>query len=185
MEKYQIDKLKESFEGFEGIVKNEFLHLNSELLNFKPNNGSWSILECIAHLNLYSEYYLIELQKIISKAEASPKAQRIKWSWFGKISVEKIAISNNKKMKTFARMDPDNSQLSIKVLEDFIIYNNQLKEMSQKCEHLNFNTRGVKVEFFKILKLSLAETLIFMMEHQNRHLIQAQNVLKRQSKAIV
>lgn len=178
MQNYLMGSLENQFTKFENIVKFEFSNLQLNDLNKKPNSDSWSVLECLAHLNLYSDYYLPELKRVISKAEGSAKSKSIKWSWFGKFSVKKIAVSNFQKMKTIARMDPKDGNLSRAVIEAFLKNNLELNQISKKAANLNFNKKGIRVEFLKIVKLNLAETLVFMMEHQNRHLIQAQNVIQ-------
>ncbi len=179
MENYQIKTLANRFQDFEKLVELDFKNLSDSELNSKSNPESWSILECFAHLNLYSEYYIPELKRELKKASGSSVPSKIKWSWFGKMSVNKIAVSNSQKMKTISRMNPVNSQLDSSIIKVFLNLNEELKSITTKSLLINYNKKGVKVEFLKIVKLSLVETLIFMMEHQNRHLIQAQNVLKQ------
>lgn len=179
MENYHINTLIKRYQDFDDLVKRDFINLNDSELNSKPNPEAWSILECLAHLNLYSEYYIPEIKKVMSKAAGSSAPEKIKWSWFGKMSVEKIAISNSQKMKTISRMNPANSDLDSSIVEEFLEFNAVLKTLSFDSKSLNYNKKGIRVEFLKILKLNLAETLVFMMEHQNRHLIQAQNVLNK------
>ena len=40
-----------------------FKNLSIEKLNLKPSSESWSILECIEHLNRYGEFYIPEITK--------------------------------------------------------------------------------------------------------------------------
>ena len=41
--------------------------LSNDELNSRPNTESWTILECIEHLNRYSDFYLQEIEKRIDK----------------------------------------------------------------------------------------------------------------------
>ena len=39
-----------------------FLSKNEEKLNYKPNPETWSVLQCLDHLNQYAEYYIPEME---------------------------------------------------------------------------------------------------------------------------
>ena len=41
----------------------QYLGLSEEVLNFKESPKSWSVLECLEHLNLYGDFYLPEIEK--------------------------------------------------------------------------------------------------------------------------
>ena len=45
-----------------------FKELPMELLNQKPNAKSWSILECIEHLNRYGDFYIPEIKNQLEKS---------------------------------------------------------------------------------------------------------------------
>ena len=44
-----------------------------EKLNFRTEQGSWSILECLEHLNLYGDFYIPEIKRKIESANTQPK----------------------------------------------------------------------------------------------------------------
>ena len=44
------------------LVTTELQPLTLQHLNYKTNPDSWSMLECLEHLNRYARYYLPELQ---------------------------------------------------------------------------------------------------------------------------
>jgi len=48
-----------------------FQQLSLEQLRLKPNSESWCILECIIHLNMYSDYYLPVLEESITANHSS------------------------------------------------------------------------------------------------------------------
>lgn len=179
MENYQMESLENRFQEFEILINHQFINLSLSDLNQKESPTSWSILECFAHLNFYSQYYNQELNKLLAKVKNSSRPDKIRWSWFGKMSVNKIAVSNTSKMKTIDRMNPMNSDLKLDVITEFLKLNQELKQISKEANRLNYNKKGVRVEFLKIVKLNLGETLIFMLEHQNRHVVQAQNVYRQ------
>lgn len=173
MEVYNLKSLNKKIVSIVKTVQTEFLNEELELLNFKENGDSWSILECIEHLNRYHVYYNKQMFKALTKANSAPKNGVVKFSWIGKTSVEKISVKNEGKMRTLKRMDPKNSELDHQVLKDFINYNRELLSIIEQSNGLDVNQKLIRIEFLKILKLSLVETIAFMMEHENRHILQA------------
>ena len=51
-----------------------FKELPMELLNQKPNAKSWSILECIEHLNRYGDFYIPEIKNLVCSKFKEPKS---------------------------------------------------------------------------------------------------------------
>lgn len=161
-------------------IESKFSNLPDAQLNLKPAADRWSILECFEHLNLYSQYYLTALESAMSKA-TSPGVDEMKYSWIGKKSIAMMHPSNAKKQKTFKKMVPSKSGLTRDVLATFLNDQQRILRMIEKSRDLNVTRSQVPVEFFKLLTMNIAETLEFVIVHEQRHLIQAENILKSKS----
>jgi hypothetical protein len=85
---------------------------------------------------------------------------------------------NEKKQKTLRRMDPSNSILTVAVIQEFLLHQNELARIIELANGKNLNRATVAVEFFKLFKLSPAEALQFVMVHQQRHFLQLERILK-------
>ena len=70
-------------------VSAEFIPQGFSALNFKIALDSWSILECLEHLNRYSRYYNPALAKAFESNAAGTSMQSISYSWLGKKSLDK------------------------------------------------------------------------------------------------
>jgi hypothetical protein len=172
-------ELKAQTEKIIHTVETKFNGLPDAPLNYKPAPDSWSILECFEHLNLYSQYYLTALETAVSKATPS-QPQEMKYTWIGKKSVAMMHPSNTKKQKTFKKMIPAKSKLTRDVLATFLADQQRILRMIEKAALLNVSKSVLPVEFFKLLKMNIAETLEFVIVHQQRHVLQAENVMKNQ-----
>jgi uncharacterized damage-inducible protein DinB len=172
-----LNQLKDQTQLIIQTVETKFQSLPESQLNFKPASGKWSILECFEHLNLYSQYYLTALENAIHNAAPS-QPQEVKYTWIGKKSVAMMHPSNTKKQKTFKKMIPAKSKLTVDVLATFLNDQQRILRMIEKASSLNVSKAVVPVEFFKLFKMNIAETLEFVIVHEQRHLIQAENVLK-------
>lgn len=174
-----LTQLKRHTQEIIEAVETKFVALPDAQLNAKPDADRWSILECFEHLNLYSQYYLTALEVAAGKVGSST-SQEMKYTWIGKKSIAMMHPSNAKKQKTFKKMIPGKSSLTRDVLATFLNDQQRILRLIEKSIHLEATRALVPVEFFKLLKMNIAETLEFVIVHEQRHLIQAENALKSQ-----
>ncbi|GAA4003562.1 hypothetical protein GCM10022408_13930 [Hymenobacter fastidiosus] len=83
---------------------------------------------------------------------------------------------NRKKQQTLARMNPNQSQLGEAVVEEFLQHQSQLLALLTPAKEADLNRKAIPVEFFRLLKLTIADALEFAIAHQERHLQQAARV---------
>ncbi len=159
----ELDKLRENPEEF---------------LNRRPDPQSWSIFECIEHLNRYNDFYLPEVQRVLKSAKKGAP-QNFSSSWLGEY-VAKSMLPKEKlnKMKTFGSMNPIGSTLTISTLEKY--QNDLLKwlEILDQCKEYNLTKLKTNISISKIIKLRLGDTLRVVVYHQERHLAQMKRVSK-------
>lgn len=173
-----LTQLEAAVTDLRTVVKTQFSALNSTLLNQPPAPTSWSILECLEHLNRYSRYYNAALTQAVGETPAGlASTSEVAYSWLGRKSVEMMAPANAKKSKALNRLNPLGSQLSREVLTEFDQHQAHLLELITLARTADLNRKVVPVEFFRFLKLRIGEALEFMVVHQQRHVQQAQRVL--------
>jgi uncharacterized damage-inducible protein DinB len=152
-------------------VQTELQPLALAPLNQQPAPGAWSILECLEHLNRYSRYYNPQLANALARP-GTPQPE-VCYSWLGRKFIDMMAPGNPKKAKTLQRMNPSGSRLGREVLTEFCQHQQQLLELLAQASRTDLNRKAVPVEFFKLLKMRVAEALEFVVLHQERHLQQA------------
>jgi hypothetical protein len=76
-------------------------------------------------------------------------------------------------------MNPVSSNLTISVLDQFIKDQQRILSLVRNASRSNINAKAVSVEFFKMLKMTIAEALEFVIVHERRHLIQAHAALSK------
>ncbi|QCR24218.1 DinB family protein [Pontibacter sp. SGAir0037] len=180
-----LDQLTETVKKQHDTVMAAFAPQDLAVLNYKPAPESWSILECLEHLNRYSRYYNPALAKAIAKNSGGNYLPTISYSWFGKKSLEMVQPMSSKKHKTVKHMNPNNSQLGHGTVEEFRQHQEKLLNLLQSAKAANINKKAIPVEFFKLLKLRIGETLEFVVTHQERHLQQALRVKAHQAKQVI
>ena len=171
-----LDELREITQTNIQEVK-QLLALDSEQLNYKPSSESWSILECMEHLNRYGNFYIPEITQRIkqSKHEKSDTFKTgLLGDYFAKSMLPKEKLN---KMKTFKSMNPNNSQLDASVLDTFLDQQKQLLKLLDQSENINLTKTKTAISISKLIKLRLGDTLRVVIYHNWRHVVQAKKVV--------
>ena len=155
-----------------------FKQLDVSQLLYKRNLDSWSILECIEHLNRYADFYIPELSKQIDRSRY-PKSAVFSPGILGNYFANSMLPREGaKKIKTFPSMNPLNSHVGIDVLDRFIDYQRQLLVLLEKSRDTDLTKVKTAISISKWIRLRLGDTLRVVVYHNLRHLVQCQHLLK-------
>ncbi|WP_441557109.1 DinB family protein [Chryseobacterium sp. 2TAF14] len=175
--KQLLDDLKISTEQNLKFAEN-LLNETDEKLNFRPSEKSWSILECLEHLNRYGNFYLPEISKRIKNSDTKPTeifSTGILGNYFANSMLPKEKLN---KMKTFKSMDPIHSKLGKSVLNEFISQQKQMILLLKKAENIDLNKVKTSISISNLIKLKLGDTFRFVIYHNVRHIEQAKRNLQ-------
>lgn len=158
----------------------KFKELPLDQLNLKKNANSWSVLECLEHLNLYGDYYLPEIEHQMIKNKIVSSTQIFKTGVFGNYFANLMRGKNGKikKMKTFKDKNPVNSNLGLITIDRFIKQLELLKSLLNQSRGLDLKKIKTSISISKLIKLRLGDTFRFVIFHIERHVKQAEKVLK-------
>ncbi len=162
-------------------VKN-LQELSLEKLNYKKNDISWSVLECLQHLNLYGDFYLPEIKKAIETTDFQNKEstnQTFQSGFWGEFFVNLIRVKNGKikKMKTVKDKIPASSGLNHNTIITFLAQLEVLKQFLEETRKREIDMMKAKtaIALTKFIKLRLGDTFRFLVYHIERHVLQAKN----------
>lgn len=146
-------------------------------LNHRPTDTSWSALECIEHLNRFSEFYLPIFMKEIENRSGKNK-DYFSTGWIGKKFADSVKpISEGaSKMPTFKSKNPIHQQLNSAVIDEFTV------DLEAFLNSLNKGLDGVDLDkristLLPILKIKLGDALRVYTFHNHRHIEQAKKAL--------
>lgn len=152
--------------------------LSPEALNWKSVPESWNALECIEHLNLYGDFYLPEIENRIRQSKYST-TPNFKSGWVGNYFAKSMLPREKlNKMKTFKDKNPLGSQPDKATLDRFIQQQKKTLDLLDKARMVNLNRTKTSVSISKWITLKLGDTFRVVIYHNQRHLVQALNVLK-------
>ena len=156
---------------------NELLNIPDNKLQYKQSNRSWSVLECLEHLNRYAFFYNKEINKKMISSSL-PFTETFKSSYLGnKFSMDMLPKKGMKAMKTFKSKNPNNSNLNKdKVIGSFINSQKELLSYLELSKKKNLNKIKTKTTL-PIIKFKLGDTFRFVIHHNERHIYQAKKVL--------
>lgn len=146
-------------------------------LNKRLTNESWSVLECLEHLNWYGNFYLPEIKNRIETSSTKTTAE-FKSGWLGNYFAQSMLPKDNlNKMKAFKSMNPIHSSLSKNTVTVFIDQQKQLLDLLDSAKEIDLNKVKTSISITKLIKLKLGDTFRFLIYHNKRHLVQAKKVL--------
>lgn len=149
---------------------------SEEQLNYKQHAESWSILECLEHLNLYGRFYLPEIERCIRKGKGK-KENVFKSGWLGNYFANSMLPKEKlNKMKTFKNMNPLNSKLDKRVIDDFISQQQKMLRLLEESRKVSLNKTRTAISISKLIKLKLGDTFRFVIYHNQRHMAQANRI---------
>ncbi len=155
------------------------LALEESVLNLKADATTWSILECIEHLNYYGIFYLPEIKQRIQKAQVYSEEQIFKSGWLGNYFANSmLPKAKLNKMKTFTSMNPAGSKLDKSVLSTFVEQQKEMLDLLQLARRVNLTKTKTAISLTKWIQLRLGDTFRVVIYHNQRHLVQAQKALE-------
>lgn len=147
-----------------------------QTLNWKQDTESWSILECIEHLNLYGKFYLPQIENKIENSHTTRIEEfrsGILGNYFSKSMLPKKRLD---KMKTSKDKNPLHAKLDKSTIEYFI--NQQIKtiDLLDKSRNIDINKVKIETSISSFIKLKLGDTFLFLTNHIIRHLKQIETI---------
>lgn len=148
------------------------------LLVQAPQPGKWSFLECIAHLDLTYQDYLPRLEAAIEKGRHL-KGTHYKQGFFGKMMINSMLPKDGKlkmKVKTFAKFTPEPTDgLDVSIIDGFLAKHRQFLALLEAAQPLHGGRIRLDSAIGRLLRFRLGDCCAFLVGHNERHWIQAQN----------
>ena len=151
-------------------------NLDLRSLTWKQNETSWSILECLKHLNLYGDYYLPEIENEIKKSHKKSEKDFESGLLGGYFAKSMLPREKLKKMKTFKDKNPLNAQLDRSIIDSFIYQQVKLLDLLNESRNVSLNKVRITTSISSLISLKLGDTFQFLINHVIRHLKQIERI---------
>lgn len=163
-------KTKQNIENAERL-----LALPKAALTFREAPDKWNVLECIQHLNWYSDYYNPEIERRI-KAAPRREAPTFKTNWLGKKFVKAVSpvSQGSKTMNTLKSKNPMNMEFNSPILDQFIKDQHKMLELLEAAHQVDLTKVKTGITFSNWIRIRLGDTFRVVIYHNQRHLEQAE-----------
>lgn len=151
--------------------------LSDDQLNKRINENSWSILEVVQHLNLYANFYHQEIENKMLQSNlkaAKSFTSGILGNYFAQSILPKDKLN---KMKTPKAMNPIFTNLDRKIIDVFLLNQNQLLKLLETAKSKNLSKIKTNISLTPIIKIRLGDTFRFVVNHNLRHIKQIDRIL--------
>jgi len=179
IKKMQSEVLLEELKGMTKSNINEIeklAQLPFNALNYKSSTESWSVLECIEHLNRYGEFYIPEITQRIKDSKHKSVItfkSGLLGGYFSKSMLPKEKLNT---MKTFKNMNPNHSKLGIDVLQVFLVQQKDILYLLEEAKKVSLLKTKTAISISKLIKLRLGDTFKVLIYHNLRHIVQAKKI---------
>jgi hypothetical protein len=115
-----IDELSKEVRKQIQIVREHYIPASAEQLNSPSENGGWSILQCLEHLNSYGVYYLPAIAAALDRA-GKRTGEMYRGGWLGNYFTKIMSPeTGTKKYRAMKGHLPARELDSASVLNDFL-----------------------------------------------------------------
>ena len=168
----ELREIKQSTEA-------EFGKLSDEELRWKPSEKSWSIAECLKHIEIANNMYLNDINKKLEKAEVRTIEYPIKLSWMGRIFLLFVDPKYKWKVRApriFKPINENRVEDETQVLTKYLQLQNEIIETAERAIGYDHASIYTVSPLSSLLKFNIGEQFYIMMRHELRHLNQAKRV---------
>lgn len=156
-----------------GAFKHE---LTPDQLRWKPGEDVWSVAECLDHLISTGYLYYPRLDDAIRKAESDHGAASYEPSVLAKLFIWTVSPDAGIKVRAFEPFEPKHQDEDVAILDMFDEQQEELLELIGRADEVNIN--GGRFITPGLVRLSVGEGLTMVVQHQRRHMVQIDRLLR-------
>ncbi|MGO4885567.1 MAG: DinB family protein [Bryobacteraceae bacterium] len=153
-----------------GLLESQF--------NWRPDPSSWSMAECLQHLNMVGERCVHMLEATLADARARGRVANgpFGYGWLGKWVLARTEPPSRHKYKAPRAFTPAQGQPITAVLPAFRHLQEQLSRQLEQASGLDLAHIRVPAPEARPLRFNLQFTFAWIAAHERRHLWQARQV---------
>jgi DinB superfamily len=171
----QLVGVKLEIEASSQLARSTVDGLTPRELTQQPGPQSWSVAECLAHLNLTSKAYLSLVTMAIENARLGARygSAPYRMDWKGYLLWWICERHGRFKTKTTDRFKPLSVEPASQVLPEFLSLQDRLLDCLYRANGLALNRIKVTSPFDNRIQYNLYSCFRLLPAHQRRHLWQA------------
>ena len=159
--------------------------LDEERFNQRPDERSWSVAQCLDHLNVANRLYLEAMWNAVEAARSKNAARRgpiqpgIIESWF----IRSMGPQPRRRLPAPRKIVPAARKSRAEVEEEWTRIQAQLRALLHEAAPLDLNRTRFVNPFVPLVRFSVGTGFLVIETHERRHLWQARQVLAKLERA--
>jgi hypothetical protein len=152
--------------------------LEDERFNWRPDEHSWSVAQCLDHLNAASRAYLAPMRVAVEHARRAGSARRgpLRPGVVGRWFVATLEPPPKRRLPAPKKIVPAARKGRSEVMAEWGKLQAEVKALLQESAGLDLNGTRFVNPFLPLLRFSLATGFQVIAAHERRHLWQAARV---------
>jgi hypothetical protein len=152
--------------------------LQESQFNWRPGGHSWSMAECLLHLNMVGDRCVHRLETALADARARGHVAEgpFGYGWLGKWIIAHTEPPSKHKYRAPRSLTPAYGQPIAAVLPTFRHLQERLSRQLEQASGLDLAHIRVPAPELRLLRFNLQLTFAWIAAHQRRHLWQARQV---------
>jgi hypothetical protein len=153
--------------------------LSESQFNWQPVPGSWSVAECVEHLNVTARLYLPKLDEGIADAirRGMYAEGPFTYTWLGRWIVRSMEPPAKFRFKAPQSFQPTPHRSRHDIMAAFRAYQVQYVDRLRQANGLDLGRARVSSPASRWIRMPLGSGFALMAAHERRHLWQARRVI--------
>jgi len=168
-----ITLLSEEGSTLQGTFYSMISSLSREQLNWKYDMRSWTIAECLDHLNIMNRLYFPIIERALHAVKGKPEFQDTGENFMhtltGNMMIKMVRPENRKKSKAPQLFLPTQSQYDTSITQQFNVQHKALIAFIDDSMGLSLAAVKVYSPANKVFKFNLGDCFAMIIHHDRRH----------------
>jgi len=163
-------------------AESTFGQLSAAQINWKPSATGWSVGQCFEHLIKSNELFYDELERIASGTRKNSLLENYSplSSFFGSLLINSLKKDARKFKAPTQKIVPP-SEIDANIVEIFAAHQAELIGKIKRTETADWRKVTVTSPFMKLITYKLSDGFQVIVEHEKRHVRQAERVIKTEN----
>jgi hypothetical protein len=174
----ECDAFRKDFEALSAAAVALVTPLTDEQFTWRPGPDSWSVAQCIDHLNATAREYLPKLDEGIANAirRGQYTAGPYEYNWIGRLMVWSMKPTTRVRGRAPQAFLPAPGRQRAEIMAAFKAYQVQYIDRLRQSNGLDLGRARVTSPIARWIRLPLGSAFALAVAHEQRHLAQARRV---------
>lgn len=174
----QLETVMQNARTIAAGARSSFGSLSAAQLNWKPSAERWSIAQCFDHLITSNKGFFPVVESVLNGTKKTRFLERLPIlpGLAGKLMIKSLDPASTRKIKAPKNFEPAQSDISARVIDDFVAQQDKIVEGMKATSHLDLKRIVVTSPVAAFVTYSLMDAYRIIVVHEQKHFQQARRV---------